>query len=224
MGNFRKNTVILIILALAMLAAGCLNRKTPAEEMYDKLEKVVEIEKAFEEQQEPLVKLEKEEKKLYGQIIDLNMDEYKEIVKLADKAISIADKRKEHIDKEKDSIKESQNEFSGVADIIEKINEPELKEEASELNALMLERYKVHGELYNHYSKGLTYDKELYTLLKNKDLTIEQLEEQVNKVNSAYEKVLSANKQFNEKTDQYNKAKLDFYKAAGLNVESVENE
>ncbi|MFS0637167.1 YkyA family protein [Mesobacillus foraminis] len=223
MGIFRKKSLVFIILALTVLSAGCMDRKTPAEEMFDKLEKVVEIEQTFEEQQEPLVKLEKEEKELYAQLIELNMDEYEKIVNLSDQAISIADKRKEHIDKEKDSIEESKKEFSGVSDIIEKIDDPELKRQAEELQSLMIERYDIHSDLYNYYSTGLSQDKELYALLKNKDLTIEELEDQVNKVNSSYKKVLDSNQKFNEKTDQYNEAKLEFYRAAGLNVKTQDN-
>jgi hypothetical protein len=208
----------ILFITLAAFLAGCMNRPDPAEQLYEKLEKIVEIEQQFEEQQEPLVKLEQEEKELYARLIELNMDQHDEIVELADEAIVIADKRKEHIDKEKQSIKESREEFSGVEEIAGNLEDPELKTQASQLQQLMMERYSIHDELYKSYTEGLSYDKDLYQLLKDKDLTIETLEEQIKKVNAAYDEVLAANDRFNEKTDQYNEAKLSFYKAAGLNV------
>ena len=201
-----------------------MDRQTPAEEMFDKLEKVVEIEQTFEAQQEPLVKLEKEEKEVYGQIIELTMQDYDEIVRLSDEAITIVEKRKGHIDKERQSIQESKSEFNSISEIIEKIEESELKTQASSLYDLMHERYEVHEDLYQYYTEGLGYDTDLYNLLKNEELTVDQLEEQINKVNKAYEKVLLENDKFNEKTDQYNKLKLEFYNNAELNVQSNEQE
>ncbi|WP_241481612.1 YkyA family protein [Mesobacillus campisalis] len=220
MPNYRKILVFIMLISLAAFAAGCMNRQDPAEQIFTKLEEVVQIEKTFEEQQEPLVKLEKEEKELYAKIIELNMDQHDEIVQLADEAITIADKRKEHLDKEKESMEESKEEFGGVEGIAEKLEDPKLEKQLAELQQLMLDRYAIHDELYKSYTDGLSYDKELYELLKDKDLTIETIEEQINKVNAAYDEVLSANERFNEKTDQYNKAKLSFYDAAGLKVET----
>ncbi|WP_069187971.1 YkyA family protein [Bacillus sp. FJAT-27251] len=220
MANYRKILVFVLLISLTAFAAGCMNRQDPAEQIFTKLEEVVQIEKAFEEQQEPLVKLEQEEKELYAKIIELNMEQHDEIVRLADEAITIADKRKEHLDKEKESIEESREEFGGVEGIADKLEDSELEKQVADLQQLMLDRYAIHDELYKSYTDGLSYDKALYELLKDKDLTIETLEEQINKVNAAYDEVLSANERFNEKTDQYNKAKLSFYDAAGLNVET----
>lgn len=203
-----------------LLFSGCLNRQSPAEEMFEKLEKVVEIEQTFEDQQKPLVQLEKQEKELYGQIIEMNLQEYDKVVQLADEAISISKKRNELLDLERKSIEESQAEFEQVPEIYAKIDDLQLKEQAKGLNDLMQERYRTHEKLYESYVAGLGYDIELYNMFKNEEVTVDQLGEQINKVNAAYEEVLSANDQFNQLTDQYNEKKYQFYQAAGLNVET----
>ena len=59
-----------------------------------------------------------------------------------------------------------------------------------------------------------------YEMLKDKELSFEKLEEQINKVNEVYEIVLNNNQEFNDKTDQYNREKMDFYKNAGIEVSS----
>ncbi|MGM0902551.1 MAG: YkyA family protein [Bacillota bacterium] len=197
-----------------------MNRQTPAEDMFGILEEVVQIEKTFEAQQEPLVELEKKEKEIYQSIIELNMQEYDEVVRLADEAITITEKRKEHIDKERESMQESSAAFEAVPDIINEIDELELKEQATELYNLMQNRYKIHEELYNAYSDGLVNDIELYNLFKDEELTIDQLGEQIKIVNAAYEKVIDSNNQFNEVTEQYNQKKLMFYEAAGLEIQN----
>lgn len=197
-----------------------MNRQTPAEDMFGVLEEVVQIEKTFEAQQEPLVELEKKEKQIYQSIIELNMQEYDEVVRLADEAITITEKRKEHIDKERESIQESRVAFEAVPDIINEIDELELKEQATELYNLMQNRYKIHEELYNAYSDGLVNDIELYNLFKDEELTIDQLGEQIKIVNAAYKEVIDSNNQFNEVTEQYNQKKLMFYEAAGLEIQN----
>jgi translation elongation factor EF-1beta len=214
----KKISLAIIMMAGVFSLAGCLDKQSPEEKMFEALEKVVSIEKGFEDQQDPLVELEKKEKEIYEQIISLGMKEYDQIVKLADEALAIADKRAEHIDKEKESIDESEKEFGNVDKIIDEIDDSNLKKQATELQATMKERYGIHDKLYENYKQGLQYDKELYEMLKDKELSFEKLEEQINKVNEVYEIVLNNNQEFNEKTDQYNQEKMDFYKKAGIEV------
>jgi hypothetical protein len=217
--NLRNSPLIFLLFFGTLFLAGCMNRQTPAEEMFDKLEEVVQIEKTFEAQQAPLVELERKEKEIYQSIIDLNMQEYDEVVRLANEAISITEQRKGHIDKERESMQESKVEFEKVPDIINEIDEVELKEQATELYNLMQDRYRIHEELYNAYSDGLVNDTKLYNLFKNKELTIDELGKQIKVVNAAYEKVIESNNRFNKVTEEYNKKKLDFYEAAGLDIQ-----
>jgi hypothetical protein len=217
---FKKFSLSIILVTGILSLSGCMGQQSPEEKMFEALEKVVAVEKVFEEQQDPLVELEKQEKKIYEQIISLGMKEYDQIVKLADEALQIAEKRDEHIEKEKESIKESEKEFKNVETIMEDIEDPALKKQARGLQKTMKERYSIHDELYNNYKQGLQYDKELYEMLKDKNLSFEKLEEQINKVNKVYETVLKNNQAFNEKTDQYNKEKMQFYKKAGIEVKT----
>lgn len=216
-----KNISLFFVFIVGVLSlAGCLDRQSAEEKMFTELEKVVSIEKTFEDQQDPLVQLENEEKEIYEQIITLGMKEYDKIVKLSDEALKIADKRKEHIDKEKQSIDESKKEFENVSSITEELKDPDLKKQAKDLERTMAKRYEIHEELYKNYTLGLQYDRELYKMLKDKDLSFEKLEEQINKVNKVYETVLENNQSFNSQTEKYNKEKMAFYKKAGLKVEN----
>lgn len=211
-----KFSVILLISAMVLIFTGCTKEKTPVEKMYDVLEKVVSAEKQFEEQQNPLVTLEKKEKEIYDQIIELGMKEYDQIVKLSDEALLLADKRKEHMEKETSSIKKSEKAFKKAEEIKDKFDDQSLTKLANELYDIMLERYKAHDTLYMEYNEALKNDKELYEMFKNKDLPLEDLETQVNKLNETYKRVYNANEKFNMLTEQYNNKKMAFYKQAGL--------
>lgn len=220
--NSRNFPLVFLIFLGGLVLSGCMNKQSPAEEMFNKLEEVVQIEKTFEAQQTPLIELEKKEKEIYQSIIELNMQEYDEVVRLADEAITITEKRKEHINKERESMNESKAAFEMIPDIVDEIDEVELKEKATNLYNLMQDRYKIHEELYNAYSDGLVNDIQLYNLFKDKELKIEQLGEQINKVNAAYEKVIDLNNTFNEVTEEYNQKKLEFYEAAGIEINNKE--
>lgn len=214
------NRIILSIFAFSFLLTGCVSKEKTIEIMYQALENVVEAEKAFEEQQEPLVELEKQEKEIYNQIMAIGMKQHDEIVKLSDEAISIIDKRREHLQKEIDSIDDSKTEFKNAEEIRDEIDDAEQKKKATELLEIMSNRYKVHNQLAKEYSSALDNDKELYQMLKNESISYEKLEVHVTNLNTIYQKVYDKNKEFNELTAQYNEKKLEFYKEAGLKIEN----
>ncbi|CAH2716499.1 hypothetical protein BACCIP111895_03686 [Neobacillus rhizosphaerae] len=215
---FEKNRFVIFFIAIIFILSGCAAKKTPVEKIYDVLENVVKKEKTFEEQQNPLVTLEKKEKDLYDQIIGLGMKEYDQIVKISDEALQVTEKRKEHMEKETNSLKESEKEFKKVADIKGKITDTKISKSANELYDIMMQRYQAHEVLYKEYSVALTYDEELYRMFKNKNLSLNELEAQINKLNGTYKKVYAANENFNKLTEQYNEKKLLFYKMAGLKL------
>lgn len=213
------NRIIFSIFAISFLLTGCVSKEKTTERMYQALENVVEAEKAFKEQQEPLVELEKQEKEIYNQIMALGMKQHDQIVKLSDEAISIIDKRREHLQKEIDSIDTSKTEFKNAEEIRKEIDDSKQKKKATELLEIMRNRYKVHSQLAKEYSSALDNDKKLYQMLKNESISYEKLEEHVTNLNTIYQKVYDKNEEFNELTAQYNEKKLEFYEEAGLKLE-----
>lgn len=212
----RSICIIFSVIIFSLIISGCVSEQTAAEKLYKALEKVAAAEKQFEEQQEPLTVLEKQEKDIYNQIMTLGMKQHDEIVKLSDEALVMIEKREDHIKKETESIKKSEETFKKVRDIKEQLEEPEQKKKADELYEIMMKRYQAHSQLSKDYSEALTKDKELYTMLKNKNISFKELENQVTTLNETYQKVLKVNEKFNTLTDQYNAKKLEFYQVSGL--------
>jgi hypothetical protein len=213
-----KLKIVASFLLLLVTMIGCSSGPSPEEEVYETLEKVVSLEESFKDQQDPLVELEKSEKAIYDEIISLSAKDFDKIVSLSTEAISLVEERETRINNEHESIQSAKTEFETVDSHIEKIEDTDLKKEAEGLIELMNRRYTAYEELYTNYINALTYDKELYQLFQNEDLSMETLEEQINLINESYEKVITANNQFNEITDAYNKAKVKFYENAELNI------
>ena len=210
--------IVFLCICMSFLLMGCMGGPTPEEQIYETLEKVVAVEKDFEEQQNPLVELEKKEKELYDEILTLGMKEFDQIVSLSKDALAIVGDRETRINNEQKSIEASKKEFQKVDALISEIKEDSVKEEANELVSLMNERYKSYEDLYTVYKEAIEHDKKLYEMFQNEELTLDELEQQINLINETYEKVVAANETFNKLTDQYNKAKVTFYKSAGLEV------
>lgn len=219
MYKYKKGLAILFFSTLFLLS-GCLNQKTTPEKMYDVMEKVVVAENTFKDQQDPLVSAEKKEKALYDQIINLGMKEHDKIVQLSEEALSLVEERKKLMGLETESIKKSEEVFKELSPYIKELKENSMKKDAQKLYDLMMERYSLHNKLQESYFQAIQYDKELYELFKNKELTIEQIENQLNKINIIYEEVYKINEQFNVQTEKYNELKLDFYQKAGFKIVS----
>ncbi|WP_010530395.1 YkyA family protein [Lentibacillus jeotgali] len=218
-----KKSLFVSLLILMIVLSAC-SGTAPSEKIYNHLEKAVELEQSFEEQQDPIVELEQEEQKIYSQIIDLSMEDFDKIKELSDKALDNIQKRKEKIDSEKESIDSSKEEFANIEDLVGDLEEGAARKNADDMYNVMMDRYDAYGKLHEAYVNSLNLEEELYTMLKKEDLKQETLSEHITKLNDSYQNVIDANKSFNELTTEYNALKKEFYKVAGIEVEYEDNE
>lgn len=217
----KKQTVLMLFICTILLS-GCFG-PSPEENIYQTLEEVASIEDTFQQQQKPLLELEKKESELYNKIMDLGMTEFDQIVSLSKEAITIVEEREQKIQTEYDSIMSSKKKFEEIKVDIEKIKDEKLLESAKQLITTMEDRYNSYEKLYENYEASLSLDKELYTMLQKEDLTIDELDTQITEINTAYKSVMEQNEQFNKLTEQYNDQKISFYQKAELNVEVNNN-
>ncbi|MBO8155414.1 MAG: YkyA family protein [Bacillaceae bacterium] len=212
---------VIIILIFALLTA-CSQGPTAAEQMYEHLEKAVDLEENFAAQQEPLLELERQEKELYDKIIQMSSSEFEESVKLSEEAIDIIEQRRDIMDIEKESIEAAKTEFDKVKPMIEELEDENVKEIAGNMIDAMENRFQSYQDLYESYMKSLDLNKELYLMLQNEDLTKEKLENQIDQINNSYDEIMASNKQFNDFTKTYNNLKMEFYQSAGINIQPAD--
>lgn len=214
----KRRSTILLFTFLLLVIAGCSAKSNPAEDMYVHLEKAVELENVFAQQQEPLVNDEQKEHELYEEMIMLGLSEIEQIKKLANEAIGYANKRQEKMDAEKESLDEAYQEFVQIETFIEEIEQGEVKDKAQEMFDAMDQRYHTYQTLHEKYSQSIELDKELYDMLQDEELLVDQLEEQINTINQAYEEVMGMKDEFNKYTNEYNELKRSFYEVAEIEV------
>ncbi|SHG24190.1 YkyA family protein [Ornithinibacillus halophilus] len=211
-----KKTAIALTISMAAILTAC--GESVDTEIYNHLEEAVTLEEGYEEQQETIAKLEKQEQEIYSQIIELGIDDFDQIKELSKEALAIIAERQEKIDIEKESIDSAREEFLNTESLITEIEEEKAKETAEKMYQTMEERYNAYDDLYQAYSDSLSLEEELYTMLQSEDIKQEEITEHIQKVNSSYQTVIEANNQFNEYTVQYNDLKKEYYEIADINV------
>jgi chromosome segregation ATPase len=209
---------VLAAAGVTFLLTGCMGGSTPQEMVYDTLEDTVKKEEKLKETQEPLTKLEQEEQKLFDQAIGLSMKEIDEVRKLADQALENISEREALIKEEAAAMEEAEEAFKDAETSIEDIEDEKLKKEAEELSVLMNKRFKAHASMAESYLKSLTSDKELYEMLKKEDLTMEELQGQIEKINDNYKSTMEYNQTYNQLTEDVNSSKVSFYEKAEIEV------
>lgn len=206
-------------LVLTALMVGCNEEEppNPAEFMYEHFEESVTIEKAVEDLQGPLTEAENNEFEWYEEMLSLT--ELEEIEELAEQAIQSAEERRALMNEEKEIIDNAYEEFQLAREFVEDFEEEEVRDKAESVMAIMDERYETYQDLYDKYIETIDMDIELYTMLYEEELTVEELQEKHESVNAAYREINELNSRFNELTSEFNAAKREFYELSGLQVE-----
>ncbi|WP_421384356.1 YkyA family protein [Bacillus salacetis] len=209
---------VLAAAGVMVLLTGCMGGSTPQEMVYNTLEDTVQKEEKLKETQEPLTKLEEEEQKLFDQAIGLSMKEIDEIRKIADQALDNISEREDLIKEEVAAMEDAEEAFQAAESSIEEIEDESLKKEAEELANLMNDRFDAHSSMADSYLKSLASDRELYEILKKEDLTMEELQAQIEKINENYKSTMEFNQTYNQLTEEVNASKLSFYEKAEIDV------
>jgi Putative cell-wall binding lipoprotein. len=214
--KLKKWTGYLLVIAIFAALSGC--GRSVEEKIYSLLEKVAEKESGFAEQQKPLLELEKKEGNLYEEILETGLKEREKIVRLSEEALSVLENQRKQIAREKEFIDSGRESFENLNKYIDELDDDSLRKLALQLEDLMTERYNTYDRLYNQYLEQIEQNEELYRLLQKEDVTIDELEPQVEKINESSGQLQELNDRFNELTEEYNLTKINFYKKAGLNI------
>ncbi|MEH7460377.1 hypothetical protein CON65_07180 [Bacillus pseudomycoides] len=199
------------------LLAGCFGPK-PEEELYVAFENAAKQEKPMFEDAKKLEALEKEGQTLYNQIVQEGKDNNQAVKEKLDQAAKNTAERGKIIDKEKDALNKAQEEMKSVDKYVEKIKDNKLKEQADKVKSTYEKRYESFKKMYDNYTKSLKLEKELYTMLQDKDAKLKAISDKVKTVNQSYKDIDTEKDKFNEYTKSYNTEKVAFYKKADIKI------
>ncbi|WP_380086975.1 YkyA family protein [Evansella tamaricis] len=213
----KKLYLVCTAFMLSLFAAGCSEEQVNhVELMYDHLEEAVQIEKAVEDKQGPLTEAENYELELYEQLRDIS--DLAELEEIAQTAIESAEERRSIMEEEKAIIETAYDEFQLSIEYLDEIEDEEVKAQGQAMIEVMENRFETYQELFSQYLLTIDLDIELYSMYYHEDTTIEDLQDQHDLVNEAYQVINDLNQQFNDHTNEFNESKRSFYEMAELNV------
>jgi hypothetical protein len=208
--NMQKLMKLIIGFGFIIILASC-NQKDPTNEINAHLEATVDIETSFEENQQHIFTLEKEDQEIYEEILALDADAYKEMVALSDKAIGLLDERAEYASQEKESMQASQTEFEKIQVLMDKVEDEKIKDMLHKLSDTMMERYEIYDRVFKEYTNSITLTKEHYRYFQEEHYSEKAMYETLEKVNNSYDEVTQLYKTFNDKTEEFNEQKKTYY-------------
>ncbi|SDI65128.1 YkyA family protein [Natribacillus halophilus] len=206
-------TIALGFMILCLLTA-CGER--PEESMQMHLERAVELEEAFVNQQEPLLAAEEEENERFEDMLASGLSDMDDIDTLVSEAVTYVEEREEHLETERESLAQAYAEVEEAATYVPGLENEQIREQAQTLLGLMEQRYEAHNDLYEAYTQAIELDRELYGLFSDEELAFADLENQIDAINDKYETVEHHRDIFNEHTASFNEEKEAFYTMAGL--------
>ncbi|MCT1904753.1 YkyA family protein [Oceanobacillus sojae] len=218
----KKIYMFAIIISSLLLVTAC-SSKSSEEKIHDHLEEAINLEEDYETLQGEIGELELQEKEIFNQIVDLDMEQFDEIQKKSKEAVELSNQKQEKLGEERESIEASEEEFVQVESIITDLEDENVKQDAEEMYEIMTNRYAAYYDLNDTYQTSVEQEIELYEMLQLEELEQEEVTAHLEALNENYEKIISLNEEFNQLTAEYNDAKRAFYEASDLNV-SYEDE
>ncbi|WP_188456475.1 YkyA family protein [Virgibacillus oceani] len=199
-----------IILMASFALSGCNHDAELAEKIHTKLEKSAQLEKAFTQDQQNLLKLSQKEKLTYDEIGSLTIAQDRELKRKIDEAEEYNANMTQLLQDTKESFDEAYRQVLTIHPAVNKIEQPEEKNQANKLIKLMEKRHDEMGHYYKQYTELLQLNHGLYDLIREEEVNPDEIDDQIAAINQANNEMLKTEKQFNQYTNKYNKAKKKY--------------
>ncbi|MFC7391761.1 YkyA family protein [Scopulibacillus cellulosilyticus] len=216
----RYTVPILFIISCVFILTSCGFANKDVKKIYAYLEKSANVEQNLSDMQKSLINNQKQENDIYDKILDLKLNDGSKIESLSDKANKLTERRKDILKQEKKMIDGSYKQYEKAKPILNDLQDKDdLKSKAEKVIHSASERYKTFNQLYKDYIDDIELNKNLYTLLHEKNLDQTAYKKQIDNINRKSKEITNLRNKFNDYTKAYNKAKLSLYNAGHLNVD-----
>ncbi|MGM9988185.1 MAG: YkyA family protein [Bacillaceae bacterium] len=176
------------------------------------LSKHEEAAKLENKQKGDLAQLLEKESNLYDQIIAKGKEDNSQASPLIKEAQATIKEIRSLIEGRQEVMTESYDLIKEAKKSLRRIRDDKLEKQAENIDSLYEKRYKLSTEAMDLYTKLLKEEEQLYANLSNSNTDLKGISNQVSTLSEISEKLNKVNKSFNDLTDQYNEAKMAFYK------------
>nr|WP_279665389.1 YkyA family protein [Ectobacillus ponti] len=205
------------MLLTAGLLSGCFGPK-PEEELYTIFEGAVKKEQSLPEKATQLEKLEKHTYELYDKILQDGKEDSAAAGQSIQQALKDVQERETLLGEEQKLLEAARQEMKAAAGKEKQLKDDSLKKQAAKVEALYTSRYDAFQKMRSSYIQLLGAERQLYTMLQEKQVSLKAISDQVKAVNELNKQVADERTAFNEHTKNYNREKVAFYRTAGLKI------
>lgn len=205
-----KKSLFSIAIIGALILAGCSFNATIEDRVSKILGEMYSVEETYRESQKELKILEEEEQKLFNATMELTQEEQAALEENVGRLQEIVKERTEKLEEEQAAMKQAK-EMSAEFDRIEGGLDTHEQQGIDQLKEAVIDRYEAHALFVSEYEQLTTMQKDLYTMLVEKESDFKKLNEQVGAINEQNEMVVAAIERFNEQTIVVNQSREAFY-------------
>lgn len=141
---------IAVVLASSVLLAGCTTDKKEIKAYLKQVDKIKDDEEPIKTVGKKIAELDEKKKKLTE---DVNSKDTAVRGKAVKDLIKNADDRLKEFEKEEDAIKKSEQDFKKAKSHVDNIDNDVKRKEVKQLDDVLKEKYKLHGEYAKAYKK-----------------------------------------------------------------------
>ncbi|CAC8010038.1 Putative cell-wall binding lipoprotein [Staphylococcus aureus] len=123
--------------------------------------------------------------------------------------IKNADDRLKEFEKEEDAIKKSEQDFKKAKSHVDNIDNDVKRKEVKQLDDVLKEKYKLHGEYAKAYKKAVNSEKTLFKYLNQNDATQQGVNEKSKAIEQNYKKLKEVSDKYTKVLNKVGKEKQD---------------
>lgn len=205
-----KKKWIWVPFATILLLTGCSFGQSVEDQVATLLNEMKDAEEKYVEAQKSLAELEEAEQASFEETLTLSREEKDLLQQQVEDLTASLEKRLETLSEEKKSMDESKIILTKM-DELEKNADSPMKERIQSLQNALFERYESHALMVEGYKQLTGKQLELYEALHNESIDFIQMEAILEEVNALRQHVEERITHFNEKTQETNQLKNDFF-------------
>lgn len=197
---------IAVVLASSVLLAGCTTDKKEIKAYLKQVDKIKDGEEPIKTVGKKIAELDEKKKKLTE---DVNSKDTAVRGKAVKDLIKNADDRLKEFEKEEDAIKKSEQDFKKAKSHVDNIDNDVKRKEVKQLDDVLKEKYKLHGEYAKAYKKAVNSEKTLFKYLNQNDATQQGVNEKSKAIEQNYKKLKEVSDKYTKVLNKVGKEKQD---------------
>ncbi|HGZ6861293.1 TPA: YkyA family protein [Staphylococcus aureus] len=197
---------IAVVLASSVLLAGCTTDKKEIKAYLKQVDKIKDDEEPIKTVGKKIAELDEKKKKLTE---DVNSKDTAVRGKAVKDLIKNADDRLKEFEKEEDAIKKSEQDFKKAKSHVDNIDNDVKRKEVKQLDDVLKEKYKLHGEYAKAYKKAVNSEKTLFKYLNQNDAIQQGVNEKSKAIEQNYKKLKEVSDKYTKVLNKVGKEKQD---------------